>query len=145
MELINPWLLYLVMQADSIITSVRIFGMFTMIAAIACGATAIALTPDTSYDYHRRGNRVPDDEEISRHKSLIKWAVRFTAAAALLFSVAFFIPSTKTAAVLLVVPTLANNPTIQKEAGDIYTIAKEALREKLDTPAPESKEENHAQ
>jgi hypothetical protein len=42
---------------------------------------------------------------------------------------AIFIPSTKTAAMMVVVPRIANNEAIQREAGDLYGIAKDALRE----------------
>lgn len=58
-------------------------------------------------------------------------------------TVATFLPSTKTAAAMIVLPAVANaatSETVQREAGELYGIAKDALRELAKSDKPESKE-----
>lgn len=42
------------------------------------------------------------------------------------------VPSTKTAAAMLVVPAIVNNERLQKEASELYQIAKKALKEAVE-------------
>lgn len=111
--MISPWDIYWVMQLD------RIIDLFTGITiAGGVGALlALCMTP------------VWVDGSMCAPK-LRKWIVGVPLAV-LLFGAAgaAFIPSTKTAAAMIVVPAIANNETIQEEAGDLYKIAKEGLRE----------------
>lgn len=44
-------------------------------------------------------------------------------------ALAVFLPSTKTAAAMFVIPAIANNETIQRESGELYDLAKQALAE----------------
>lgn len=40
-----------------------------------------------------------------------------------------FVPSSRTAAAMIIIPAIANNETIQREANDLYLLAKEGLRD----------------
>ena len=64
-----------------------------------------------------------------------------TAAWAVAVMAAIFLPSTKTAAAMVIIPAIANNEAIQKEAGDLYQLAKQALREAVTDKAKEATEE----
>lgn len=55
---------------------------------------------------------------------------------------AIFLPSSKTAAAMLVIPAIANNETIEREAGDLYQIAKDGLRELVKPDAPKDIEKS---
>lgn len=50
-----------------------------------------------------------------------------------------FMPNTKTAAAMVIIPAIANNEALKAEAGDLYQLAKQALREAV-TDKPESDE-----
>lgn len=43
-------------------------------------------------------------------------------------SLAVFLPSSKTAAAMIVIPAIANNERFQAEAGDLYQLAKQGLQ-----------------
>lgn len=47
-----------------------------------------------------------------------------------------FLPSTKTAATMFIVPAIVNNENAQQEAGELYQLAKQALVNKLEIPQP---------
>lgn len=115
--MISPWEIYLVMQLDTIggaAVLVSTFGvvgllfMWTWIAEYSDGIAARVV------------------------------GAAFTAAWALSVAVAVFIPSSKTAAAMIVIPAIANNEKFQDEAGDLYRLAKQGL-EKLVASEPEKK------
>lgn len=103
--MISPWDIYWVMQLDSIGAASVLLSIFAVPSAIF---TALAA---------KEGE--------------LPWSVPVILApfAALLLFAAIFLPSSKTAAAMLVIPAIANNETIQREAGDLYQLAKDGLRE----------------
>lgn len=128
--MITAWDIYWVMQLDSISCTITFFTIAATIAAACFYGIGALVTDRGCYPSTKQ------DESWERTKNRARWMV--VAAFAFGFAGAF-IPSTKTAAMMLVIPAVANNEAIQKEAGDLYGIAKDALRE-LAKPKPEKSE-----
>lgn len=130
--MITAWQIYWVMQLDSI------GGMLTF-TAIVCGVAVLFLWVWGAIEKACSSNS-PEMElskrEAARGVALHRSAKPLTILAGILLLANAFIPSTKTAAMMLVIPAVANNQAIQREAGDLYGIAKDALRE-LARPKPE--------
>lgn len=103
--MISPWEIYWVMQLDTI-------GVASVFLTILCLPSAVVTA-------------------IAASEGDLPWYVPITLAhfAAFFLVCAVFLPSSKTAAAMLVIPAIANNEAIQKEAGDLYRIAKDGLRE----------------
>lgn len=78
--------------------------------------------------------------EAARGAAYHRLAPRIAVVAGVLLTVNAFLPSTKTAAAMIVIPAVANNEAIQREAGELYGIAKDALRELAKPDKPEPKE-----
>lgn len=117
--MISAWDIYWVMQLDTIgmaMGTISVFGL--IVVAVVWGAAAC---------------------EIRRLWGYLV-AVAVTGVWFVCLLAAIFLPSTKTAAAMFVIPAVANNETIQKEAGDLYKLAKQALREAVDAPKDEAKE-----
>lgn len=125
MELINPWLLYLVMQADSI---GKFFGILAATSVIASVISGVALLVGAC------------EGEGAWVKAASRLLIKLVLLAVVLCGIRALLPSTKTAAVLIVVPALVNNPALQHEAGELYSLAKQAMQENLQskkTPTPD--------
>ena len=118
--MISAWDIYWVMQLDTLI------GMFVGVA-MACVYVVFLAGLFTD------GEALGIDSD--RPASWLKWPAVIFVAAGLC---AAFLPSTKTAAAMIVIPRIANNEAIQHEAGDLYGIAKDALRT-LAAPKQEAK------
>lgn len=114
--MITAWDIYWVMQLDTI----GMVASLLALAGIPISAFAWAAWADENVD------------------APIAFPLVVTPLAILALLVATFIPSTKTAAAMIVLPAVANNETIQQEAGELYGIAKDALRE-LARPKPAPK------
>ena len=56
-------------------------------------------------------------------------------------ALAIFLPSTKTAAAMVVLPAIVNNEAIRKESGELYDLAKQALRKAATGKATEATKE----
>lgn len=113
--MISPWEIYWILQLDSI----RDFfgaGVFLFGAA---GLMATIFAPILFDSY-------------SDFKASPKKVFGWIGSGLLVFSAALcFTPSTKTAAAMFIIPAIANNEAIQKEAGDLYSLAKQALTEAI--------------
>lgn len=113
--MLSAWDVYWVMQLDSINAGAAIIGVFgTAFGAIGTGVFTVA---------------VADGEEWA--PPVLRLARRVLGVGVLCAIAAVFLPSTKTAAAMIVVPAIANNQTLQREAGELYTLAKDALREAI--------------
>lgn len=119
--MISPWEIYLVFQLDSIREFLAGVSGVGLIASIVAAAMFPLLF----------------DEDFGLNLS-VKWVftplVSATFVAALLYA---FVPSTKTAAAMIIIPKIANSETIQREAEDLYGLAKRALVEAVQTDEPE--------
>ena len=113
---ITAWEIYWVMQLDSI------RGVLGLAAGL-CGTALVlmgAFIPLFMLEW--------DDSKFLR-------VFIYLSAPTLAFSVLIgtaghsFLPSSKTAAAMIVVPAIVNSEAIQDEAGEIYQLAKQALRD----------------
>lgn len=138
--MITAWQVYWVMQLDSIGAALSFLSAGGLMLAAALTIWNGISRLDT--------NQFPSLCDVDARKAA--WAVRANLrktvllVAVPLFVVNAFIPSTKTAAAMIVLPALsdiASSETVQHEAGELYGIAKDALRE-LAKPKPEPKKDD---
>ena len=119
--MISPLEVYLVMQLDAIIS-----GLFVIIgfAVFTIGAIALAIalerddTSSTNPEYLQL---------VARHRKLGKLACAMAA----LIIVANLIPSSRTAATMIVLPAVTSREVAEvvgPEAKELYNLAKDALR-----------------
>ena len=129
--MISAWELYFILQMDSIGTGICGLGLAAGTVALVYGFAG-ALMRD-SYNSEHNGKW---ERGVKVHKTTVKLGVL---AAALLFT-SSFIPSTRTLAAMVVVPAIVNNTAVQKEAGELYQLAKQALANAVsDDDAPVKK------
>lgn len=124
MDAISPWTIYWVMQLDSIGVAVghmSFVGAFILLLAWVY----LVAEADSLAGY------------IAASAATLVWLVVLAAA--------IFLPSTKTAAAMFVIPAVANNQTIQREAGELYDLAKQALRSAADLPKKADAEADKAE
>jgi hypothetical protein len=131
MEVISAWELYLWTRLDGIISLLSGWTTFAIIVlALGVIFCAIGRVMCASWlvDY-------PSDTIVKKRlyfcdaffKSKLVWIGGvFVVVLSILTA---FIPTKKDVAIIFILPKIANNQTIQQEAGEIYSIAKEALRE----------------
>lgn len=126
--MISAWDIYWVMQLDSI-GCAFVFVAISLLVVAAGAAVGAMFNRDMRaiWSDNKEGNSFKEyDAKVVGWTSVAKKTAPIGLVVALL---AAFIPSTKTAAMMLVIPAVANNEAIQREAGDLYGIAKDALRE----------------
>lgn len=117
--MISPFEIYLVMQLDSLV------GLSIAFSLLFGAATLFAVFSAF-------------DDAFDRPILVISMT-----AAPFLVAVltATLLPSSKTAAAMIVIPAIANNEKIQDEAGELYQLAKQGLKQIVaDSETTESKE-----
>ena len=72
-----------------------------------------------------------DETSIKRARKLRIWAVGALAVGVLSSLVAVAIPSSKTIAMMVAIPAIANSEPIQKDIPELYQLAKDALKEQI--------------
>lgn len=121
MTVITPWEIYWVLQLDSL------NGLFVSMAILG-GMLSLLLVMGAML-------MADDDPDVSKRCA---WFAKLMVT---IFAIgvlgATFVPPTKTAAAMVVLPAIVNNPTVQHETGDLYKLAKQALQNAV---APEKKE-----
>src|SRR5690242_15961892 len=129
--MITPWEIYWVLQLDSIGNLLDVFliiGILLVAGLTLFGCVNLACS-----------KMYPQLEMSKREgvvgRALLRVARRLVYIVVPVFVLAAFLPSTKTAAAMIIVPQIVNSPTIQHEAGDLYKLAKEALRDAI-APKP---------
>lgn len=108
--MISAWQVYVVMQADAVITS-------AILAALICGFVGGALLACGFSD---------------ENASVVKIGKRVIGVATVAAVIATFLPDSKTMAAMLVIPALTSQQTlevVEPEAREVYELAKDALRE----------------
>lgn len=118
--MISAWNVYLVMQLDSIV--VAAFGMAVILGIAAIICTIVAAIAGAEGE--------PLAPRMARATKSVSAAFFVAVLASAL------LPSTKTAAAMIVLPAMANNETLKREADDLYGLAKQALKEAIDAPEP---------
>lgn len=130
MDVIQPWQLYLILQADSI----REVGANV---AFAASLTAVLISVAAGIGcfiyFASSGELGVSPYKLWRNK----WSVLlFYTAVFAVNVVCSMIPSTKTAAIMFGVPAVVNNPTFQHETGEVYQLLKKALSDTVNKPEP---------
>lgn len=119
---ISPLELYFILQLDSIIGVLGfVSGMSLFVICMIVLGIVIAHAADS---YHE--NTV--HERFAPYSKFIKKTAVVTVVTGAL---ATFLPSTKNAAAIVVIPAIVNNETIQREAADLYGMAKQALKDAI--------------
>lgn len=104
--MITSWDIYWVMQMDSIGIGAGLGAFMGLVASALLWAYAL--------DEPNRGAAV-----LAALTSLLTVT---------LFAVAVFLPTTKTAAAMVVLPAIVNNEEVKGEARELYDLAKSALQ-----------------
>jgi hypothetical protein len=125
--MITPWEIYWVLQLDSLRGCLL---AFVIIGATAAIIFAVVGAFERSSSHYKPGLEM-SKREAARSIIELRWARRLACVTIPLCFLMALIPSTKTAAAMFVVPAIVNNKAIQHEAGDLYQLAKEALREAI--------------
>lgn len=118
METIGAWDVYWVMQLDSIVAlfeSVAVIGGILLFVMLVWAPIFL------------------DRYMVFDKKTAIKVAKFIVTLTSISAAMAAFTPSTKTAAAMIVLPSIANSEAVRREAGDLYAIAKQALSEAAGT------------
>lgn len=127
--MITPWEIYLVLQLDAI--------KIALALATAASTTYFIVTLIGGASRYI-GNYDEARNSIEAWKLVKRTALRTSFPIAIGCMVALFmVPSTKTAAAMIVVPQIVNSPTVKHEAGDLYKLAKQALQQAIE---PERKQ-----
>jgi uncharacterized membrane protein len=133
----NAFSLYLILQLDSIGTTLAIVSIVGALASVIGLIVAGCQRGDENW----RAGGV--DHTVSN--AIFKYAKRGLITCVALFAFNGLLPSSKTAAVMIVLPAVANNENIQREAGELYQIAKQGLADlvkKAVTPKEEPAKES---
>lgn len=120
--MISGWDIYWVMQLDSIRTGLFMLSLLLCMLAIFSPSLAMILDVDA-------------DDFIAMVKKNYR---KVLAVIAIPLFAAIALPSSRTAAAIIIIPAVANDEAIQKEAGDLYQLAKDGFRQLVE---PEEKPE----
>ena len=129
-------MMYFLVMLDGIRdTAGALQGVFVFVAAMAGIATIVWLCATDG------GNAEPGAPAIKRFARCLRfWALLGLVSTTLVLT---FVPSTKQAAVILVVPAVVNSEfvttTIPKEAKEIYALAKQWMRERVEEGCEKTK------
>lgn len=128
MEIIQPWQLYLILQADNIGRVMGEVANSFLIVSIPAMCISLAVSFISSFD------RPSPVAGLWKKKW---WVIVLVGTlAAMLHIITALIPSTKTAAIMFGVPAVINNPTFQHETGEVYQLLKKALADTVNKPEP---------
>lgn len=133
----DAWTIYWILQLDSI----NCFAIFAGTgASLACVVAVFARIGSLSLA--EIWQDMPDSREYKRYMAAANGDMKLIKPAALvavvMLGIATFLPSSKTAAAMVVLPAIVNNETIRKESGELYDLAKQALREAVTDKAKEA-------
>lgn len=120
---ISPWTIYFWQLADSIKSLTDNIGIISMFLALVPLMLIIC-----------SGGEVLEDAHIG---ATLKKALKLGAIFGVVFSlISAFIPSSKTIAMMVVVPAVVNSEPIQKDLPELYKIGVEALKEQIAPKKP---------
>ena len=128
----NAWTIYWILQLDAISSA---FWLANLVLATAAAALTI-FNGISRFDTNEFPMLCDPEARIAACKARSGVRRKVVAALVPIFLISAFLPSTKTAAAMVVIPAIANNETIRKEAGDLYALAKQALREAVTDEKP---------
>lgn len=122
--MISPWQIYWVMQLDSISSGLT----FITCLGLAVAGVSILWNTISKNDASEFPSLCNVEELKIQWQSRDKWRNRILAFILPLFFINMLIPSSKTAAAMIVIPAIANNERFQSEASELYDLAKIGLK-----------------
>jgi hypothetical protein len=134
--MVSPFEVYLVMQLDSINA---LFGLLAGASALLAGGWLFIVAMSTDFDF-----QASKEEKKVRLDAAKKFSFRTFLFGVACLVAAAFLPSTKTAAAMILIPALTSKEVVEPvatEAKELYGLAKEALRG-LAERKPEPKSED---
>jgi hypothetical protein len=135
----NPWIIYLWGIADQVRSCLGITASFAVIATlvmyvVVCTARSDAARKKRNASTYNMESYAKEVEAIEKAIPGAKRQCRFLAVASVfLVLVATLMPNSKTIALMVVVPAVMNSEPIQKDLPELYQMAKEALKQTLET------------
>lgn len=120
----SSWTIYWILQLDSIgaAFSFACTSMGIIWAALQLGCLAHAGEDHWSWNQQKLEGRKAAREKIRRSVRYLPYAF------ASLLAINSLVPSTKTAAAMVVIPAIVNNESLKNDAGELYQLAKQALK-----------------
>lgn len=115
---LSPWIIYLWGIADGIIN-------LSIPLAMISGCCALLLTIFIIIEEYENN---PDTEPRRTLERTLNYLIATLVAASL---VAMLTPSSKTIAIMVVAPAIVNSKPVQEDMPELYTIAIEAMKERL--------------
>jgi len=135
---LSPWIIYLYGQADVLRIAVFTLGLFSLFWSIIgimvmSDVKPVVTTWHSDADKQKEVEAKADDicaiKKSAMNRRVRKW---FAISVALgVFGVV--LPSSKTVALIVVIPAIINSEPIQKDLPEIYQMAKDALKQTLTT------------
>lgn len=116
----TPFTIYLWQQADSIRSILNPFCIAGCISAVAFVITTIVFLIEGG-----------DEVIAARCRDVRKWALAGIAAGIASYSLTCLMPSSKTIALMVAIPAVANSEPIQKDLPELYKLAVEALKDQI--------------
>lgn len=129
--MISPLTIYWIMQLDRIAFTSRLLAVLLLVGFIVTALCWADFASDADWYEGRHRDRALEGARRFRRLSLA-----CAISAVFLFFTSAFIPSSKTAAAMVLIPAIANNETVQKEAGELYQLAKDGLKELVKPDEP---------
>lgn len=127
--MIDAWDVYWVMQLDSIGTLLLMLAIISIVAGILVSAISACIVYFDENDAFRPG---------------LRFGARCLTAGIVVAMVNAVLPSSKTAAAMIVLPALTSDQVVEPltaEARELYGLAKQALTNLSEQPKPEPKAE----
>ena len=132
--MVTPFEVYLVLQLDSINAFLLGVGMPALIGG-AVAAIAFAVNARNQYSWDKE----PPADRLARYAEYAKSSRRFAYAGIAAVALSVIVPGTKTAAAMIIIPALTSKEVtepLSREAGELFELAKEALRNAASKPEP---------
>jgi hypothetical protein len=128
--LVSPFMVYIVLQMDSILFMLRLGAVACTITAAFIVLVTLMSTEKFSYD-----SRAEKEEKAADRTKGLKIMKKFAFASAVLFALIGFLPNSKVLAAMIIVPALTSDQVVEpltREAGELYALAKSALARSLE-------------
>lgn len=129
--MISAWDVYWVMQLDSIGGALTVLTGLVALAFVCCFVVGLLNAGSNPDEWSAPQNKAAAEREKQIGQKLISWLKPLGAAFAVLLVTSALLPSSKTAAAMLILPAITSDnvvEAIKPEARELYDLAKDALR-----------------
>jgi 4-hydroxybenzoate polyprenyltransferase len=118
----TAWQIYWVMQLDAIRGFLSVISIFALMASLMLGSLGFLFNDQMDH---------PSDRQNERWNVIRSITTRIIVAAAVVAAANVALPTTRTAAAMIVLPTITSDTVreaVAPEARELYQLAKDALR-----------------